>query len=193
MLLDIYYKLHWWFTRCAAEMEDVLTIPLTYFADGNTHNKITWVYSSTAYTQMANVLLSKPYPGMFSQAADPQLGQVGSATYAHHTNFVVGSGATPVTASDYRLEQEIVEGLACDAVTSQVDDTTHTVTYRKTLRNTSDDDITIREVGLTGAVTTTMPTRKQVLVYREVLETPVTIAPGDSATLRITIRHEMPV
>ena len=193
MLLDIYYKLLWWAAQCAANMQSTITIPLTYFADGQAHNILYWTTTGERYCMFVHGLLTKPYAGMLSQTATPKTTSIVSGCNVNNTNFVVGSGTTPVTGGDYRIEQEIVEGLACEAVTSQIDEQTRTVTFRKTLRNTSDGDITIREVGLTGGVGVANSSVYQVLIYREVLGEPVTIAPGDSATLRIAIRHELPV
>ena len=193
MLLDIYYKLFWWYAKCAALFQASLTIPLTYFADGNAYNSVVWTDSSSEYTALVNALLAKPYAGMLSQSKEPEDTLFGTSVWGNYTNFVLGTGATPVTGGDYRIEQEIVTGLACDAVSSEVNDDTCTVIFRKTVRNTTDADITIREVGLTGSVSPKHLMKRQVLIYREVLEEPVTIAPGDSATLRITIRHALPV
>ena len=194
MLLNMYYKLLWWWAICAAKVNTNITIPLTYFADGAARNTVYWVRDSYAYNTPAyHNMFIRPYAGMLSQAAQPEYLRIGSNSnhIGYYPNFVVGSGTTAVTADDYRVEKEIVSGLACEALTSEVNEANHTAVFRKTLRNTSDADITITEVGLTGPVyTNSGPT--QALIYREILETPVTIAPGESATLKITVEHRYP-
>ena len=194
MLLNLYYKLLWWWAKCAANAQTSVTIPLTYFADGAARNTVYWTSSTSASTTPSQQnMFIKPYNGMLSQTASPKELRVGSSSMliGYCTNFVVGSGTTPVTSDDYKVEQEIVSGLACDAVTTQVHEDTHTVVFRKTIRNTSSADITVSEVGLTGAVNTNSG-MSQALIYREILQTPVTIAPGESATIRMAIEHSYP-
>jgi hypothetical protein len=195
MLLNLYYKLLWWWAKAAANASGYVTIPLTYFADGAARDKINWVDNTNVYTApVQQMMFTKPYAGILSQASTPRELRVGSnsALIGYYPNFVVGSGTTPVTADDYKVEKEIVSGLACEAVTASVDEATHTVVFRKTLRNTSEENITISEVGLTGAVRANS-TASQALIYREVLQAPVTIAPGDSATIRMAIQHELSI
>ncbi len=194
MLLNLYYKLLWWWAKAAANASAYVTIPLTYFADGAARDRIDWVSNTSVYTApVQQMIFAKPFHGILSQALAPEELRVGSnsSLIGFYPNFVVGSGTTPVTADDYKVEKEIVSGLACEAVTSTVDEATHTVVFRKTLRNTSEKDITISEVGLTGAVRANS-TVSQALIYREVLQTPVTIAPGESATIRMAIEHSYP-
>lgn len=195
MLLDIYYHMFWWAARCAANITGQITIPLQYFADGKAYENIIWNYYKEGRYLLLNGMLSRPYAGILSQTANAPIFTIGGANAGLYTNFILGSGTTPVKGSDYQVEQEIVDGLALEGVTVSIDDDTKTVTYRKTVRNTSDQEITVREVGLTGGVFVANGSSgsRQVLIYREVLEAPVTIAPGDSATFRIVIRHELPV
>ena len=194
MLLNLYYKLLWWWAKAAANASAYVTIPLTYFADGAARDKIHWAETTSAQAvPIQQMMFTKPYDGMLSQASTPKELRVGSNNtwIGFYPNFVVGSGTTPVTGDDYKVEEEIVSGLACEAVTASVDEATHTVIFRKTLRNTSEENITISEVGLTGAVRANTASA-QALIYREVLQTPVTIAPGESATICMAIEHSYP-
>lgn len=195
MLLNLYYKLMWWYAKAAANVtangKGYITIPNTVFADGNLYNSLYWGHYEGYRSALTHGLLVRPYMGMKSQADTPEQFYVGDGYNACYSNFIVGSGATPVTGDDYQVEKEIVNGLTCEAITVQTDDEARTVTYRKTLYNASQKDITIAEVGLTGPVCL-QNSMKQALIYREVLQTPVTLAPGESATLRITVAHEYP-
>ena len=113
-----------------------------------------------------------------------------------YSNFVVGSGTTPVSEDDYCLESEITT-LKAVAVTTSRDYVNATVTFTKTMTNTASDPIVVSEIGIVflcqystssgGGSGTAFP----VLAYREVLDTPVTVGAGE--TFAVTITHQLPI
>lgn len=139
----------------------------------------------------ANPFAGSIYPGIVSQTTN-----AGSDDYGT-SNLVVGSGTTPVTASDYKIESEITS-LSFVACTYEYDTESGTVTRRKTMTNTSSETITISEIGLVGFVgvasnaTTTSASESPYLGYREVLESPITVAPGETFTVTVTLQFPLP-
>ena len=104
------------------------------------------------------------------------------------SGVVVGSGTTPPTAQDYKLENQIttVSGNVAYNTTQDADGVT--INSIITVTNTADTDITIGEVGLyvnTSGNWTWM-------AERTVLETPVTIPAGGVGQVTYTIRMNYP-
>lgn len=137
----------------------------------------------------ANGFTYPPSNGIHSQTAT-------GYDSSYYTNLVVGSGTTPVTEDDYCLESEITT-LSSVAVTTSRNCANGTVTYKKTMTNTSSDAITVSEIGIAFIAvyatsgTSSSGTAFPVLAFREVLDTPITVAAGDTFT--ITITHQLPV
>ena len=130
----------------------------------------------------------------------PSRGQVlttaqGAST---QTTLVVGSGTTPVTDDDYKLDTPITTLTAVSATTScKTDDTGATLspttfTITTTYRNGTEAPITVNEIGImipvgykysgSGTMSNAL---SSCLIYREVLETPVTIEPNQLRTFSI--------
>lgn len=99
-----------------------------------------------------------------------------------------GSGSTPATQDDYRLESPIESGLTFTNGTirknTQADGST---IYRNSyiVVNSSDADIVIAEIGILGVVHTDY--YFPVLFERTVLASPVTISPGESKLVTYTV------
>lgn len=121
--------------------------------------------------------------------------QTQTPIFGSNAGIIVGSGNTPTALSDYKLDNQITAGLNGAATVSTGIDTSGNIylNFDIVFTNTSNADITIREIGWYGVIycTTsagwTTATGKIVLVDRTVLETPVTIAAGDNETIRYRI------
>lgn len=108
-----------------------------------------------------------------------------SSTQDEGNAIQFGTGETAATYEDYCLESPILSGLtlvstggtrtnpsAFDAVTHK-----YSSTRTFTINNSSSGSLTLKELGIFSC---------GLLVYREVLSTPITIEPGESATVSFT-------
>lgn len=107
----------------------------------------------------------------------------------------IGSGTTPATELDYRLETPITSGVSGSlTVNRQVDNIGNPfVEFILTISNTGASDITVSEIGYTQAVACgssveyTTTNIDNVLLERTVLTTPITIPAGDFTAIRYKI------
>lgn len=102
----------------------------------------------------------------------------------------LGTGSTPVTYDDYCLESQISLTLVSSSgslttPTEITGDTTNSV-KQYTLNNSTGSSVTVTEIGISIQVGAS-----QVLLYREVLNTPVTLAPSESIILSFTRSGEI--
>ena len=111
-------------------------------------------------------------------------------------NVLVGSGTTPVTADDYILESLIttVEKQNSSVVIDyKIDNDSKSIATKMTIKvaikNTGTENITISEIGLyeTPYTGSGSNSSKCVLLYREVLNNPITLAPEEFSTFQIVI------
>lgn len=118
---------------------------------------------------------------------------IGSNGYFTTYGFCLGRGATPATKADYALEDMITSGLSCitySTATNWYDDGAEKI-WSYTMQNTSDADITIREIGKIGQFYSGN-TAYHVMVDRTVLDTPITIPAGETKVLSHSIRINYP-
>lgn len=189
MLLDLYYKMLWWYACAAAKRVGAIDDLAVKLANGKIYSQIDCNGSGSASLFAMRSFLAAPMARLLSQTAALPLGDV----YGFfNTNLIVGAGTTPVTPSDYKIETEIVSDLVCEGVTAELDESAGAITYRKTLRNSGESEITINEIGLAAPYATDRSTLYHALIYREVLETPLVLEPGESGTVAITIKHTLP-
>ena len=102
----------------------------------------------------------------------------------------LGTGNTAPTTADYQLEQRAnVNYLSCAVGAPVYDLSVGTVTRTVTVsvQNTGAENITIREWGIFGSVRTYVSCIATALLYREVLESPVTLGQYQAATLELTM------
>lgn len=101
------------------------------------------------------------------------------------TTLQFGAGDTAESYEDYKLDDPIwtgytvVSGTGTLTAPSAFDDVTHKYSSTRTFtfNNSSDSSITIKELGIfIGSV----------LLYREVLDSPITIDPAESVTVSFT-------
>ena len=142
----------------------------------------TTVYASTSSTTNPTFLFSD-----MTNTVTPSV-SVNSSTYPY-TYILIGSGDTPFTDTDYELDNRITTGITFN--TSALGKATYDSSLGKTVRtatvtiNTT-ADITIKEIGLARYVFTNSSTGYLTLLYREVLDTPITLAAGQSVTLALS-------
>lgn len=119
----------------------------------------------------------------------------GGTNTTAQTTLVIGSGTTPATVDDYKLETPITTLTPIAATTLCKDkDTGDTLsptefTITTTYRNDTDAAVTVNEVGImipAGYRSTVGNSLSSCLIYREVLATPVTVEPGQIRTFTLT-------
>lgn len=105
---------------------------------------------------------------------------------------ILGSGSTPATFDDYKLESQITTGLSGTTVNSADEDYNRVSTI--TLTNTSGGSITIGEIGIRAFIYTgeNSSSMSVALIERTVLDTPVTIEPGGVGQVTYTISMNYP-
>lgn len=110
---------------------------------------------------------------------------------------LVGTGTTPVTASDYDLASPITHGtgagqLQHGAMSYEAPSVSGSVTTwrnSRTFTNGSGADITVNEIGLAILYYGASPmTTFYVLIARDVLATPVTVPDGATLTVRYSFK-----
>lgn len=194
MFLDMYYRIPCYNALVRSIMvtnasyQAGIAVPEYKTADGVTRSAY-WSNSgtSTSQTYGAHVGYGYPTSSILSQTATL------SGTYMNlYSNIIVGSGTTPVTPSDFQLEQEITTGLSSPSITRSWNSTEGYLTYRKNMTNSSDTELVISEIGLTwGVIPASGASYYQVLVYREVLDTPLVVQPGETFTVSVTHQFTM--
>lgn len=107
--------------------------------------------------------------------------------------FQFGSGETPVTYDDYALESifgsTVIPKASGSSNIFQSDLTydsqtrTYSRTYTMNVTNVSVDDIAIKEVGIFTA---------GIMIFRDVLPTPVPVASGETIKFTYTVNFSMP-
>lgn len=106
-----------------------------------------------------------------------------------NVNMEVGTGNTPPALGDYNLtENKTGAGnMVCKSVTSALfrQNGINRINYTAIFSNASNANITICEVGLFKTVNTSPDV--QVLLAREVLDTPITVAPNGVCTVTMTV------
>lgn len=99
--------------------------------------------------------------------------------------LVFGTGTTAPTAEDYALETDATASFVASLTTLvNYDSAKNEFIFSATVTNTTADDIIISEIGVRkGIYSTTTDTPQNVLFAREVLQTPITVAAGETKTI----------
>lgn len=117
---------------------------------------------------------------------------VKSLTYG----IVLGSGSTPATIDDFRVQNPITTGFSNTTVKTFTRTSANgaEIVYQTVLTNTSSGPISIAEIGSVGIAyqASTGGAVGYFLVDRTVLDTPIVIPAGESKTLEYTIRLNFP-
>lgn len=117
------------------------------------------------------------------------------ASYSSYSNgFRVGTGTTPPTEQDYSLESVITSGLSgsVNGSSNRNADGNVDTMFQITLSNTSSAAITVGEIGYYGAqwgyaTEGGASSNHSVMYHRAVLNSPVTINPGESAIINFHV------
>lgn len=95
-----------------------------------------------------------------------------------------GNGATIATSNDYNLEGEITD-LTLLGNSVSITDNGYIIT--SSVKNTSDEDIIIKELGVFETSKSQYGMRSTFMLTRNVFENPVTIKQNETKTFTITI------
>lgn len=95
-----------------------------------------------------------------------------------------GNGTTIATLNDYNLESEISD---LTLLGNSLSITDHGYIVTSSVKNTSDENIIVKEVGLFETSKSKYGERSTFMLTRNVLETPITIKPDETKTFTITI------
>ena len=105
--------------------------------------------------------------------------------------ITVGSGTTPPKITDYDMENEIVEGVDCSALTKRklVINNKTCIEIAGMITNIGETPITVNEVGLTlrdySSRAKDYNKAYRYLLAREVFDTPITISPGGGTVFQL--------
>ena len=120
-----------------------------------------------------------------------------ATTNAAAAGISIGTGGTPATVNDFNLESTISSGVSLSVSTTEAGcepPGAPFLAYSVTITNTGSEAITIREIGykqnIKGAPYPGGTTNNSTvcLLDRTVLDTPVTIQPGDAGVIRYTLK-----
>jgi len=122
--------------------------------------------------------------------------------------FVVGYGTRPVDFWDFNLDAKYPHGTTLSKIyykasnimvdysqTVTIDDKSYhvlAVIVERTFENRANGNQTISETGLIIYVTITNKPSLKFMIFRDVLDTPITLAPTDIVTLRYHLRWLLP-
>ncbi len=183
MLLNNYYKIMRYRACMNATKTTTMTIPDIKIADGTTQTEI------RAGTNQCGFItpFPKPYAAMVSQTAKFPVTPTNTSNV--YGNLIIGSGTTPVTASDYMMEQEIVD-MTYISMYCSFDVTTGDISIVKTMRNETEETISVSEIGFTEPYwNQSSSTPLQILTFREVYDTPVLVSPGETFSVTLNIQN----
>lgn len=119
------------------------------------------------------------------------LGRAALLTSISGTNgFVLGNGTTPPTLEDYGLSGTVISTVSCLSYTYSFDsdDSGITAINRYIVENTGTEDIIVSEIAWFSFVYTESSSGSTVMIDRTLLDSPVTIAPGNTAQIEYKIR-----
>ena len=101
-------------------------------------------------------------------------------------DIIIGSGTTPPTYEDYKIEQQIK--LTVVGVTIGYDELDKSTYCIKTLTNNTEESVTINEIGVItycfSSLSTTNKT-KTILISRDVLAEGFIVAPGETINIKL--------
>lgn len=161
------------------------------------------MYASGTYPFYGTIELTDPNGSKFypikPYVTDSQI-DLSSYHSGNSTGIKLGSGTTPPTRDDYGLETYIPSGkLVCTLTNKRIyaeENGPYCVEYIFTVTNSSDDDVTISEIGRVDNVNATTSTyggssssvSKRFLIDRTLLDTPITIPSNETATITYTLK-----
>lgn len=146
-------------------------------------------YDSNGYPNGNNNLTMINTSGQSKSSGGIGWGNKNMMEMVARMNLVVGSGTTAPTSADYVMESEIS---SLTVVSSSNSGNRSPISYAqdyihscsKTYKNSTANPITVSEVGIYISNVNNIGT---FLIAREVLETPVTIAPGKTYSFSMVV------
>lgn len=106
-----------------------------------------------------------------------------SDTYQPKMGIILGDGNTPPSPTDYWLSGNMITDFTASvAMTCNVVNDKVVVIGVYTIYNTSSSAFTIREIGFARSAVNNSSSSKAILLMRDVLETPITVAGNGQAT-----------
>lgn len=110
---------------------------------------------------------------------------------SYATFLAIGDGDTPFSEDDYTLANRITSGftLSADTLEQRASYDNNSGKMIRTIAYTINavSSITIKELGLFKYVYEAQTSASQVLIYRTVLDNPITLAAGESKTIALSI------
>lgn len=136
---------------------------------------------------------------LYSKTNNSCLPWLSTSIYTYNATgngFRVGSGTTAPTENDYALESVITSGITGSGSTSVIhrnSDGNIEIVFALSIKNSSSSDVTIGEVGYYGVQIcgtqegSSSNNQYMVMYHRAVLNSPVTIHPGDTAVINFRV------
>lgn len=124
--------------------------------------------------------------------ADPQSVTYLSSITSQGVKF--GDGDTPVTFNDYKLSGNLIRTISVTKIQQHSADVAGEKVFQMvyTLTNTSDTDVTIKEIGIVCSAYYASNYSHTILIERTVLDSPVTISPASVGQITYTIKLKHP-
>lgn len=101
-------------------------------------------------------------------------------------DIIIGSGTTPPTYEDYKIEQQIK--LTVVGVSVGYDELDKSTYFIKTLTNNTEESVTINEIGVITycpEILITNSKQKNILISRDVLQEGFIVGPGETINLKL--------
>lgn len=113
------------------------------------------------------------------------------------SGVMIGTGTTPATIGDYKLESQLTTGIIFNGTTSvsyNMDDDGYSMFSTSSVKNNGTEPIAVSEIGLVCNLYngTSSSSMCKVLLDRTVLDEPIVINPGETKQLTYTIRMNYP-
>lgn len=120
----------------------------------------------------------------------------GNTASGSNPALIFGTGDTALSSDQVALATKWTSNVSRVSITNgtiSYNDTTHTASrvIKATVQNTGSLPVTIREWGITGRGVRGTNNYPEVLLYRALLDEPVTLAQYESATLTVTISIQL--
>ena len=135
--------------------------------------------------KLDNLPLSSTTEG--KQTLEPTFDGIFSSTNWSLSKFIIGSGTNKPKNTDYILESEITEGYDCSTLVKRCvqGEEKDYINLYGVITNSSTSPITFTELGWIGLFGGN--SKVTYLLAREVYDTPITIAPGESVAVNVNI------
>lgn len=153
-------------------------------------------YLATSYNYMSAGAVLAPYNnnGNHENCLEAYIGDMTTASNYEPVRF--GSGSTPATVDDYKLESVHTNGLTVvsqTAINQSLKNNVITRQYSYILKNTKSTDVVVGEIGLFyNGYYGSSSSRSKFMLDRTVLDEPITIAPGGTGTVVYTLTIKVP-